>query len=199
MTRSTSSAIGDSTAVLELDTGFKYTAAGGTVGDLKRSTGAVAGIAKGKYKTEGGTKGTSRTTGTSLRSTNLFPTGSRLDGNTPGRRNSSPRPTAPKNADNEDEPTINPITKNPAFQINEELDSLSIRYTDEQGGGKPSVQAYGPGNSRLETVGSLVTWPVNDTTFIERQRYELEVLAIDLAGNASVAKEGYAHVQRGLR
>ena len=52
------------------------------------------------------------------------------------------------------------------------------------------VQAYGPGNARLETVGSLVSWPVNDTTFIDRQRYDLEVLAIDLAGNASVTEGG---------
>ena len=52
------------------------------------------------------------------------------------------------------------------------------------------MQDYRPGNSRLETVGSLVDWPVNDTTFIDRQRYDLEVLAIDLAGNASATKGG---------
>ena len=57
------------------------------------------------------------------------------------------------------------------------------------GGGQAIVQAYGPGNSRLERVGSLETWLVNDTTFIETQGYNLEVLAIDLAGNAT-AKAG---------
>ena len=96
--------------------------------------------------------------------------------------------TAPKDADNEDARTVDPVTKNPVFLLDEELDSLSIRY-HEQGGGTAIVQDYRPGNSRLETVGSLVDWPVNDTTFIDRQRYELEVLAIDLAGNA-FAKEG---------
>ncbi len=58
------------------------------------------------------------------------------------------------------------------------------------GGGNGHRAGLPPGNSRLETVGSLVTWPVNDTTFIERQGYDLEVLAIDLAGNASVQKGG---------
>ena len=123
-------------------------------------------------------------------------TGITLDGNNPGISDLFPTgkdgpddpPTAPKNADRDDEPTINLTTKNPAFQINEELDSLSIRY-HEVGGGQAIVQAYGPGNSRLERVGSLQTWLVNDTTFIETQGYNLEVLAIDLAGNAT-AKAG---------
>ena len=106
--------------------------------------------------------------------------------------------TAPKDADNEENPTINLITKNPAFQINEELDSLSIRY-HEDGGGKAILSSYGPGNQRLETVSTLVTWPVNDTTFIERQGYILEVLAIDLAGNGSVTAWRDAQVQEGLR
>ena len=89
------------------------------------------------------------------------------------------------------------MTKNPAFQIDEELDSLAIRYT-ETGGSKAIRQGYGPGNSRLETTGSLVTWPVDDTTFVERQRYDLEVLAIDLAGNASVAKGGTLTFAKGF-
>ena len=113
-----------------------------------------------------------------------------LDGNHPGVVNLFPTAvTAPKDADNEDNPTINLITKNPAFQINEELDSLSIRY-HEDGGGKTILSSYGPGNQRLETVNTLITWPVNDTTFIERQGYILEVLAIDLAGNGSVTPGG---------
>ena len=113
--------------------------------------------------------------------TNLFPTAD----------------TAPKDADNEDAPTIDPVTRNPVFLIEEELDSLSIRY-HEQGGGTAIVQDYRPGNSRLETVDKLVEWPVNDTTFIDRQRYDLQILAIDLAGNASVTDGGIAHVQRRL-
>ena len=36
----------------------------------------------------------------------------------------------------------------------------------------------------------LRSWPVNDTTFIDRQRYELEILAYDLASNASVTEGG---------
>ena len=97
--------------------------------------------------------------------------------------------TAPRDADNEDAPTIGPATRNPVFQIDEELDSLSIRY-HEAGAGRAIVQDYRPGNARLETVGSLVSWPVNDTTFIDRQRYDLQILAIDLAGNATVTDGG---------
>ena len=97
--------------------------------------------------------------------------------------------TAPRDADNEDAPTIGPATRNPVFQIDEELDSLSIRY-HEAGAGRAIVQDYRPGNARLETVGSLVSWPVNDTTFIDRQRYALQILAIDLAGNATVTDGG---------
>ena len=121
-----------------------------------------------------------------------------LDGNHPEITNLFPTAdTAPKDADNEDEPTINLITKNPAFQINEELDSLSIRY-HEDGGGNVILSSYGPGNQRLETVSSLVTWPVNDTTFIERQGYILEVLAIDLAGNGSLTKGGTLKFKKGF-
>ena len=124
-------------------------------------------------------------------------TGITLDGNNPvisnlfptGKDGPDETPAAPKDADNDDEPTINLLTKNPAFQINEELDSLSIRY-HEVGGGNAIVQDYRSGNSRLETVGSLVTWPVNDTTFIETQGYDLEILAIDLAGNATAQAGG---------
>ena len=161
--------------------------------DVTEATGVVAGIAKGKYEAKGGTAGDIIiTVWDSLNNKTEYKalTGITLDGNTPGLTNLFPSAdTAPKDADNEDAPTIGPVTKNPAFQINEELDSLSIRY-HEAGGAVTIVQAYGPGNARLETVGSLVSWPVNDTTFIDRQRYALEVLAIDLAGNASVTEGG---------
>ncbi len=111
-----------------------------------------------------------------------------LDGNPPKITNLFPtNANAPKDADNDDEPTINIVTKDPSFQINEELDSLSIRY-HEAGGGTAIEQGFGPGNVRLEQVDKLVTWPVGDTTFVESQRYELEVVAFDLAGNASVEK-----------
>ena len=158
-----------------------------------RRPASVAGIAKGKYEAKGGTAGDIIiTVWDSLENKTEYKalTGITLDGNTPGLSNLFPTAdTAPKDADNEDAPTIGPVTKNPAFQINEELDSLSVRY-HEAGGGTAIVQAYGPGNARLETVGSLVSWPVNDTTFIDRQRYDLEILAIDLAGNASVTEGG---------
>ncbi len=158
---------------------------------VTEETGAVAGIAKGKYEAKGGTSGDIViTVWDSLENKSVLTLeGITLDGNTPGIDNLFPTDeTAPKDADNEDAPTIDPVTKNPVFMLDEELDSLSIRY-HEQGAETAIVQDYRPGNSRLETVGSLVDWPVNDTTFIDRQRYELEVLAIDLAGNA-FAKEG---------
>ena len=151
--------------------------------------GVVDGIAKHKYVAQAGTAGDIIITvldslGNKAEYKGL--TGITLDGNTPGLSNLFPTAgTAPKDADNEDAPTIGPVTKNPAFQIDEDLDSLSIRY-HEAGGGTAIVQAYGPRNARLETVGSLVSWPVNDTTFIDRQRYDLEVLAID-ASRATLA------------
>ena len=164
---------GDSTATFPLDIG--YTAAGGTLGDLTVTVWDLLGN-KAELTNAGiihdGVKPTI---------SNLFPTNA----------------TAPKNADNDDEPTINLATKDPAFQIDEELDSLAVRYT-EVGGSKQIRQGFGPGNIRLETTGSLVTWPVEDTTFAERQRYELEVLAIDLAGNASVAKSGNLTFTKGF-
>ncbi len=116
---------------------------------------------------------------------NLFPTGSGLA----GADGEEIAPTAPGDADNEDAPTINLTTKNPVFQINEELDSLSIRY-HEEGGGPAIVQAWGPGHVRLETVDELVTWPVDDTSFVESQRYHLQILAFDLAGNVRMADGG---------
>ncbi len=95
---------------------------------------------------------------------------------------------APKDATNQDKPTITLDSKDPVFSIDEELDSLSVRYV-EVGGGKAMVQAWGKGNVRLETTGELMSWPVNDTTFLEKQGYDLQILAIDLAGNA-VAHDG---------
>ena len=177
----------DSTAVLDLSEGFAYTAAGGTVGDLTVTVWDFHG-----NKTEVVNEGIWHD-GVKPSITNLFPTGSGLQ-DADGDDIAS---TAPKNADNDDEPTINLMTKNPAFQIDEELDSLAIRYT-ETGGSKAIRQGYGPGNTRLETTGSLVTWPVDDTTFVERQRYDLEILAIDLAGNASVAKGGTLTFAKGF-
>ncbi|MCE2441426.1 MAG: T9SS type A sorting domain-containing protein [Candidatus Latescibacteria bacterium] len=165
----------DSSAVLALDEGFMYTAAGGTLGDLTVKVwdtfGNEAELVNDAIVHDGVKPAIN----------NLFPAAA----------------TAPKNADNDDEPTINLATKDPAFQIDEELDSLAVRYT-EVGGSKQIRQGFGPGNIRLETTGSLVTWPVEDTTFAERQRYELEVLAIDLAGNASVAKSGNLTFTKGF-
>ena len=152
----------------------------------------VAGVDDGKYEAKGGTVGDIVITVTDSlgNESKLTLAGITLDGNTPGLTNLFPASgNAPKDATNEDAPTINLTTKDPVFQIDEELDSLSVRY-QETGGGAAIVQAYGSGNTRLETVSSLTTWPVNDTTFVERQRYTLQVLAIDLAGNASVTDGG---------
>jgi hypothetical protein len=124
---------------------------------------------------------------------NLFPTGERT--NFEGTRL---RPRAPRNADNEDAPTVNLTTKNPAFLINEELDSLSIRY-HEEGGGTPIVQSFRPGNPLLEKVDELVTWEVNDTAFVESQRYHLQILAFDLAGNGRLADGGTLTFTEGFR
>ena len=165
----------DSSVVLGLDEGFAYTAAGGTLGDLKVTVWDVHGNMTELVNDAIVHDGVKPTI------SNLFPTNA----------------TAPKNADNDDEPTINLATKDPAFQIDEELDSLAVRYT-EVGGSRAIRQGFGPGNARLEATGSLVTWPVEDTTFAERQRYELEVLAIDLAGNASVAKSGNLTFTKGF-
>ena len=162
--------------------------------------GVVAGVEKGKYVAKGGTAGDIVITATDSlgNESKLTLTGITLDGNTPGISNLFPtNVNAPKDATNEDAPTINLFTKDAVFQINEELDSLSVRY-QETGGGKAIVQAYGSGNARLEAVSSLTTWPVNDTTFVERQRYSLQVLAIDLAGNASVTDGGTLTFKKGF-
>lgn len=165
-----------------------------------KDEGVVAGVEKGKYVAKGGTSGDITITAwDSLgNKSELKLTGITLDGNTPGLTNLFPtNVNAPKDATNEDAPTVNLTTKDPVFQINEELDSLSVRY-QETGGGKAIVQAYGSGNARLEAVSSLTTWPVNDTTFVERQRYTLQVLAIDLAGNASVTDGGTLTFKKGF-
>ena len=105
--------------------------------------------------------------------------------------------SAPKDPDNLDEPTINLAGKDPVFTIDEELASLSVRYI-ETGGVAAVVQRFGTGNHRLETVGELVSWPVEDTGFYDRHRYELQILAVDLAGNASVTDGGTFTFSRGF-
>ena len=105
---------------------------------------------------------------------------------------------APKNVDNDDEPTINLTTKNPAFQYDEDLDSIAVRYSEVGGGKRIQTSGWGPGNINLEKPNELVTFDIDDTTFVERQRYELEVLAIDLAGNASVNKSGTLTFTKGF-
>lgn len=104
---------------------------------------------------------------------------------------------APRDVDNGGEPTINLATRDPVFTIDEALDSLSVRYV-ETGGGAAVVQPFGPGNHRLETTGVLVNWPVDDTRFLDRTRYDLQILAIDLAGNASVTDGGTLTFTRGF-
>lgn len=163
----------DSSATLVLK--FGYEAAGGTVGDLKVMV----------WDTHGNK---SELVNDAIVHDGIKPTVSKLF---------PTKDSAPTNADNDNEPTINLATKDPVFQIDEELDSLAVRYS-EVGGSKVVRQGFGSGNVRLETTGNLVTWPVADTTFAERQRFELEVLAIDLAGNASVTKSGQLTFTRGF-
>ncbi len=105
--------------------------------------------------------------------------------------------SAPGDPDNLDEPTINLASKDPVFSIDEELDSLSVRYL-ETGGATAVVQNFGPGNHRLEALGELVNWPVDNTGFYDRNRYELQILAVDLAGNASVTGGGTFMFSRGF-
>ena len=105
---------------------------------------------------------------------------------------------APRDADNNNEPTINLATRHPVFTIDEELDSLSVRYVEHGGGASAIEQGFGRGNLRLETVGEPVSWPVTDTGFFESYRYELQILAIDLAGNASVTGGGTLTFARGF-
>ena len=161
----------------------------------------VAGIAKNTYVAAGGTAGDIViTVWDSLGNKTEFKdlTGITLDGNTPKISNLFPtNATAPKDADNEDAPTIDPDTRNPVFIINEELDSLSIRY-HEAGGGTAIVQEYRPGNSRLEAVGSLRDWA--------GERYHLHRSPEVRSGSAGVRPRGQrqrdegrcAHVQRRL-
>ena len=106
--------------------------------------------------------------------------------------------TAPIDAANHNAPTINLASKDPVFTIDEELDSLSIRYIETGSGATVIEQSFGRGNHRLETAGELVNWPVDNTGFFERNRYDLQILAIDLAGNASVTDGGTLTFTRGF-
>ncbi|MDE2999110.1 MAG: cohesin domain-containing protein [Gemmatimonadota bacterium] len=105
---------------------------------------------------------------------------------------------APRDADNNNEPTINLATRDPVFTIDEELDSLSVRYVEHGRGATAIEQGFGRGNPRLKTIGELVNWPVRKPGFIERNRYDLQILAFDLAGNASVTGGGTLTFTRGF-
>ena len=106
--------------------------------------------------------------------------------------------TAPIDAANHNAPTINLASKDPVFTIDEELDSLSIRYIETGSGAMVIEQSFRRGNPRLETTGERVNWPVDKTGFFERNRYDLQILAIDLAGNASVTDGGTLTFTRGF-
>ena len=164
----------DSSALLLLDIG--YEAAGGTSGDLKVTVWDLLG-----NKSELGKPGIVHD-GVKPTISNLFPTAL----------------AAPKNADNDDVATVNLTTKNPTFQYDEDLDSIAVRYRGEGGARSIMTAGWSRGNVDLEKPGQLVTYAINDTTFQERQRYELEVLAIDPSGNASVAKSGVLTFTKGF-
>ena len=106
--------------------------------------------------------------------------------------------TAPGDPGNNDEPTINLASKDPVFTIDEALDSLSVRYIDLAAGAPAVVQRFHRGNRRLETVGKPTTWPVESAGFWEGSRYALQILAVDLAGNASVTDGGALTFTRGF-
>ena len=106
--------------------------------------------------------------------------------------------TAPRDVDNDDERTINLASRDPVFTIDEALDSLSVRYIETGGGATAIEQSFGARNRRLKTTGELVNWPVDAASFVERSRYDLQVLAIDLAGNASVTNGGTLTFTRGF-
>ena len=106
--------------------------------------------------------------------------------------------TAPIDAANHNAPTINLASKDPVFTIDEELDSLSVRYIETGSGATVIEQSFRRGNPRLETTGERVNWPVDKTGFFERNRYDLQILAIDLAGNASVTDGGTLTFTRGF-
>ena len=164
----------DSTAMFALDIG--YTAAGGTSGDLKVTVWDLLGN-KAELVNDAivhdGVKPTI---------SNLFPTAM----------------SAPKDPENDNAPTFNLTTKDPVFQFDEELDSLAVRYRGEGGARSIMTAGWSRGNVDLENTGQLVTFAVNDTTFQERQRYTLEVLAVDKAGNASVASSGVLTFKKGF-
>ena len=164
---------GDSTATLGLP--WKYDTAGGVRKDLKIEVWDSVGNASSKtlagiwYDEKGPVIG------------NLFPS----------------EASAPRDPDNLDEPTINLASKDPVFTIDEALISLSVRYI-ETGDAAAVEQRFGPGNHRLETIGELVNWPVDERGFYDRHRYVLQILAVDLAGNASVTDGGAFTFSRGF-
>ena len=98
--------------------------------------------------------------------------------------------TAPGDPDNNDEPTVNLASKDPVFTIDEALESLSVRYINLAAGAPAVVQRFRRGNHRLESVGKPMTWPVEGAGFWDGSRYDLQILAVDLAGNASVTDGG---------
>ena len=104
---------------------------------------------------------------------------------------------APRDRDNNDERTINLASKDPVFAIDEALASLSVRYV-ETGGATGVAQRFGPGDPRLETIGELAIWPVDNAWFYDRNRYRLQILAVDLAGNASLTDGGAFTFSRGF-
>ena len=106
--------------------------------------------------------------------------------------------TAPGDPDNNDEPTVNLASKDPVFTIDEALESLSVRYINLAAGAPVVVQRFRRGNRRLETIGKPMTWPVEGAGFWDGSRYDLQILAVDLAGNASVTDGGVLTFTRGF-
>ena len=82
--------------------------------------------------------------------------------------------------------TITKNTVSPLFSISEDLDSLSVRYV-QKGASPPDLASAnffsGP---TLGYDGGSIRQPVLQDTLLNGEDYFLQVVAVDLAGNASV-------------
>ena len=82
--------------------------------------------------------------------------------------------------------TITKNTASPLFSISEDLDSLSVRYL-QKGASPPDLASAnffsGP---TLGYDGGSIRQPVLQDTLLNGEDYFLQVVAVDLAGNASV-------------
>jgi len=93
---------------------------------------------------------------------------------------------APKNSANSNKPTINAVTKDPVFRVDEALDSISIRYV-EVAANPPGIalQGLSPSNNQLSKVNEDIVATVS-TALVDGKQYTLQIVLIDKAKNASI-------------